>query len=171
MTKESHKPMPPWDKSDPAGSLRRLGEWYLSRARGMFLKSGSHVELYFLFSKDGQGSLIQVPPGMDRETFMANLKGTMLKMGSYGVIQIAEVWTYLPPRPNDHTFRQVLEGEIKVSELKPEDRTEALLVRYQSSDGDQCVWVNVIQRRASGVSLAEAIELHDKADGRFGSLF
>ena len=96
----------------------------------MFLKAGTHVEIYFLFSKDGQGTLIQVPPGMDRETFMANLKETMLKMGSYGVIQIAEVWTYLPPRPNDHTFRQVLEGEIKVSELKPEDRTEALLVRY-----------------------------------------
>ena len=137
----------------------------------MFLEAGSHVEIYFLFSRDGKGTLIQVPPGMDRETFMANLKGTMLKMGSYGVIQIAEVWTYLPPRPDDHTFRQVLEGEIKVSELKPEDRTEALLVRYQSSDGTQCVWVNVIQRKPSGVSLAEPIELHDKADGRFGSLF
>ena len=171
MTKETHQPMPPWDKSDPAGSLRRLGEWYCERARGMFLKDGSHVELYFLFSQDGQGTMVQVPPGMDRETFMANLKGTLQKLGSYGVIQIAEVWTYLPPRPNDHTFRQVLEGEIKVSELKPGDRTEALLVRYQSSDGNQCVWVNVIQRKGTGVSLAEPIELHDKADGRFGSLF
>lgn len=137
----------------------------------MFLKAGSHVEIYFLFTRDGQGTMIQVPLGMVREAFMANLKATMRKLGSYGVIQIAEVWTYLPPRPNDHTFRQVLEGEIKVSELKPEDRTEALLVRYQSSDGNQCVWVNVIQRKASGVALAEAIELHDKADGRFGSLF
>lgn len=163
--------MPPWDKSDPSESLRRLGEWYNQRARDVFLKDGSHVELYFLFTRDGQGTLIQIPKGMDRETFMANLKATMLKMGSYGVIQIAEVWTYLPPRPNDHTFKQVLAGEIKVSELKPEDKTEALLVRYQSSDGDQCVWVNVIQRKASGVFLAEAIELHDKADGRFGSLF
>lgn len=135
------------------------------------MKAGSHVEIYFLFTRDGQGTMIQVPLGMVREAFMANLKATMRKLGSYGVIQIAEVWTYLPPRPNDHTFRQVLEGEIKVSELKPEDRTEALLVRYQSSDGNQCVWVNVIQRKASGVALAEAIELHDKADGRFGSLF
>lgn len=135
------------------------------------MKDGSHVELYFLFSQDGQGTLIQVPPGMPREAFMANLKGTMLKVGSYGVIQIAEVWTYLPPRPNDHTFKQVLAGEIKVSELKEGDKTEALLVRYQSSDGDQCVWVSPIQRNASGVSLAEEIELHDKANGRFGSLF
>ena len=137
----------------------------------MFLEAGTHVELYFLFSQDGQGTLIQVPPGMAREAFMVNLKGTLRKLNSYGVIQIAEVWTYLPPRPNDHTFRQVLEGEIKVSELKEGDRTEALLVRYQSSDGNQCAWVNVIQRKDSGVSLAEAIELHDKADGRFGSLF
>ena len=102
---------------------------------------------------------------------MANLKGTVLKMGSYGVIQITEVWTYLPPRPNDHTFRQVLEGEIKVSELKPEDRTEALLVRYQSSDGDQCVWVNPILRKGTGVSLGETIEIRGEALGRFGSLF
>ena len=137
----------------------------------MFLEAGSHVEIYFLFSRDGKGTLIQVPPGMDRETFMANFKGTMLKMGSYGVIQIAEVWTYLPPRPDDHTFRQVLEGEIKVSELKPEDRTEALLVRYQSSDGTQCVWVNPIQRMPSGVSLGDAIEIQGEALGRFGSLF
>ena len=163
--------MPPWDKSAPAESLRRLGEWYNQRARGMFLKAGSHVEIYFLFSRDGQGTLIQVPPGMDRGTFMANLKGTVLKMGSYGVIQITEVWTYLPPRPNDHTFRQVLEGEIKVSELKPEDRTEALLVRYQSSDGDQCVWVNPILRKGTGVSLGETIEIRGEALGRFGSLF
>ena len=137
----------------------------------MFLKSGSHVEIYFLFTREGQGTMIQVPPGMDRETFMANLKGTMRKMGSYGVIQIGEVWTYLPPKPDDHTYRQVLDGEMKVSELKPEDKTEALLVRYQSAEGDQTIWVNPILRKASGVSLGDAIEIQGEALGRYGSLF
>ena len=170
MAKETHKPMPPWDKSDPAGSLRRLGEWYLTRARGMFLEAGTHVELYFLFTRDGQGTMIQVPPGMDRETFMANLRGTIKANNAYGVIQIGEVWTYIPPKPNDHTFRQVVEGEMKVSELKPEDKTEALFVRYQSLE-DQCFWVNPILREGTGVSLGEAIEFRDEAGGRFGSLF
>lgn len=170
MSKETHKPMPPWDKSDPAGSLRRLGEWYLTRARGMFLKAGKHVELYFLFGQDGHGTMIQVPPGMDRETFMANLKGTIKATNAYGVIQIGEVWAYIPPRPGDHTYRQVLEGEIKVSELKEGDKTEALFVRYQSLE-DQCFWVSPILRKGTGVSLGEAIEFRNEALGRFGSLF
>ena len=102
---------------------------------------------------------------------MANLQGTMRKMGSYGVIQIGEVWAYIPPRPDDHTYRQVLEGEMKVSELKEGDKTEALLVRYQSAEGDQTVWVNPILRKASGVSLGDAIEIQGEALGRYGSLF
>ena len=102
---------------------------------------------------------------------MANLRGTLKANDVYGVIQIAEVWTYLPPRPNDHTFRQVLEGEIKVSELKPEDKTEALVIRYESSDGNQSVWVNPILRQGTRVSLGETIEIKGPALGRFGSLF
>ena len=163
--------MPPWDKSNPSESLRRLGLWYNERARGMLLKDGKHTELYFLFNHDGQGTLIQVPPGMDRDIFHANLKGLLRANNFFGVIQIAEVWTYLPPKPNDHTYRQVLEGEIKVSELKPEDRTEALMIRFQSSDGNQCVWVNPIIRKGTGVSLGETIEIKGTALGRFGSLF
>lgn len=163
--------MPPWDKTDPAGSLRRLGEWYCERARGMFLKAGKHVELYFLFTAEGEGTLIQVPPGMERETFQMNLKGTLEADNAFGVIQIAEAWAYLPPKPGDHTYRQVLEGEIKVSELKEGDKTEALVVRYESSDGNQCMWVSPIQRTASGASLGEAIEIQGKAVGRYGSLF
>lgn len=170
MTKETHKPMPPWDKSNPAGSLRRLGEWYNERARGMFLKAGKHVELFFLFGQDGHGTMIQPQPGMDREAFMANLKGTIKATNAYGVIQIGEVWAYIPPRPGDHTYRQVLEGEMKVSELKEGDKTEALFVRYQSLE-DQCFWVSPILRKGTGVSLGEAIEFRNKADGRFGSLF
>lgn len=163
--------MPPWDKSAPAESLRRLGLWYNERARGMFLEAGTHAELYFLFSQDGQGTLIQVPPGMPREIFQVNLQGTMRKLNTYGVIQIGEVWAYLPPRPDDHTYRQVLEGEMKVSELKPEDKTEALMIRYQNLDGDQCVWVNPILRNGAGISLGETIEIKGTALGRFGSLF
>ena len=101
---------------------------------------------------------------------MANLRGTIKANNAYGVIQIGEVWTYIPPKPNDHTFRQVVEGEMKVSELKPEDKTEALFVRYQSLE-DQCFWVNPILREGTGVSLGEAIEFRDEAGGRFGSLF
>ena len=137
----------------------------------MFEKAGSHVEIYFLFTREGQGTLIQIPPGMAREAFMANLQGTIKANNAYGVIQIGEVWAYIPPRPNDHTYRQVLDGEMKVSELKPEDKTEALLVRYQSSDGNQCVWINPIQRTGAGVFLGDAIEIQGEALGRYGSLF
>ena len=102
---------------------------------------------------------------------MANLQGTIKANNAYGVIQIGEGWAYIPPRPDDHTYRQVLEGEMKVSELKPGDKKEALLIRYQSTDGDQCVWVNPIQRTGAGVSLGDAIEIQGEALGRYGSLF
>lgn len=166
------KPYPDWDASDPAGSLRRTAEWFVEEARTNFLKDGTHVELFFLYSQDGQGSMGPPPPGMPKHQFVEALKETMRRNGTFGVVHISQAWIYVPPRPNDHTYRQILAGEIAVSELKEGDKTEALVVRYECRDGTQRMWICPIVRPKDGrVALGDALEMGDTAEGRFASLF
>ena len=55
----------------------------------------------------------------------------------YGVAHILEAWVYVPKKPNDHTMKQLLAGEMAVADLKRGDKTEALVVRYECRDGSQ----------------------------------
>lgn len=72
--------------------------------------------------------------------------------------------------PNDHILKQVIAGEIRVSELRPEDRQEVLMVSAQSRDGWATSWVDEIVRIAGKVSLGGCQEIRD-FQGRFGRLF
>ena len=78
----------------------------------------------------------------------------------------------VPKHSNDHTMRQILEGEIAVSDLKKGEKTEALVVRYECRDGAQRMWISPIVRpKPGGVALGDALVLGETADGRFASLF
>jgi hypothetical protein len=61
-------------------------------------------------------------------------------------------------------------GEIKVSELRPEDRQEVLSIVAQSRDGYQHSWVHDIVRKGEVVALGECRET-EEIKGRFGELF
>ena len=137
----------------------------------VFLKDGTHVELFFLFSEDGRVALVQQPPKVDKDQFTHALKDAIRQNDIYGVIHIAEAWTYFPRKPNDHTLKQVIEGEIAVSQLKPGDKTEALIVRMECRDGTQNIWINSIIRAKTGIFLADFFEFNEKTEGRYGSLF
>jgi hypothetical protein len=89
----------------------------------------------------------------------------------YGAIHIAESWTYFPKGKNDHTFKQVAQGEMRVSDLKPEDRTEALMVSVEGRDGAARLWLSPIVRSPSGAALGAPIEMDQPPAGRFGRLF
>ena len=78
----------------------------------------------------------------------------------------------MPKHPNDHTYRQIIGGEIAVSELKPGDKSEALVVRYECRDGAQRMWISpIIRSKTGGVALGDALEMGETAEGRFTSLF
>lgn len=63
-------------------------------------------------------------------------------------------------------------GEIKVSELREEDRKEGLMVSAQARDGYNSTWVAVIQRdKATNRVWLEPSILFTDTDGRFGKLF
>ena len=68
-------------------------------------------------------------------------------------------------------MKQILAGEMGVSDLKKGDKTESLVVRYECRDGTQRMWISPIVRTKAGVALGDALEMGETAEGRFGSLF
>lgn len=77
------------------------------------------------------------PSGMPKDQFAAGLRQRIRDDNTLGVVHIAEAWIYVPRRAGDHTARQLEAGEMKVTELRREERTEALVVRYECRDGKQ----------------------------------
>jgi hypothetical protein len=78
----------------------------------------------------------------------------------YGLIHIAEAWAYLPTGPDDHTRNQLEWGEMRVSSLRDEDKTELLIVSLLSRDGDSMAWIDEVVREEQGqVRLGQSAKL------------
>ena len=110
-------PYPDWDTADPVASMRRTAEWFVEEARTTFLTDGTHVELFFLFKDDGSYSMGPRPPDMPKDQFMAVLRQRIRDDNTLGVVHILEAWVYIPRKPNDHTMKQILAGEMGVGEM------------------------------------------------------
>ena len=111
-------------------------------------------------------------PDMPKDQFVAVLRQRIRDDNTFGVVHILEAWVYVPKKPNDHIYNQILAGEMGVSDLKQGDKTEALVVRYECRDGSQRMWISPIVRpKAGGVALGDALEMGETAEGRFASLF
>ena len=162
---------PDWDPAKASESMRRQADWFVEETRTTFLKAGTHVELFFLFQEDGSYSMGPPPPDMPKDQFVAVLRQRIRDDNTFGVDHILEAWVYIPKRPNDHTMKQIMAGEIAVSDLKKGDKTEALVVRYECREGTQRMWISPSVRTKDGVALADMLEMGETAEGRFGSLF
>ena len=165
----NEEPIPAWDKADPAGSFKAFANAIHTQAREAFLQDKTHAEILFLMPLDGQGQLVQVTD-QDRDKLADSLRQYVTEHYTFGVLHIAEGWIRLKEGKNDHIFRQIEAGEMKVSDLKEEHRKEALSVTAQSRDGYSVLWVDEIVRDGSSISLKPAIVFHD-VEGRFGKLF
>ena len=162
---------PEWNEANLPASFVAYASWVNETARMTFLRDKSHVELFFLVKSDGESGLGAPPPGMDRDRIADMLRDSIHENNIYGIVHIMEAWTYFPRQPNDHTFKQVVQGEMRVADLKPEDRREAVVVHYQSRDGANFMWMSPIIRMGDRVALSDAIEWRDPPGGRFGKLF
>ncbi len=90
----------------------------------------------------------------------------------FGVVHVVEAWVYVPKKPNDHTMKQILDGEMGVSDLKKGDKIEALVVRYECRDGSQRMWISPIVRpKTGGVAFGDPLGMGETAEGRFARLF
>ena len=165
------KPYPDWNSSDPSASMRHMAEWFVEEARATFLKDGTHQERFFIFQKDGNASVIG-QEGLDRAQFAAALKHHARAEKVFGIVHVVIIRAYIPRRPNDHTWIQLTSGEMRMSDLKHEDKTESLLVHYKCRDGTQRAWISPIVRpKDGGVALGDALEMDETTERMFASLF
>lgn len=162
---------PEWDQASPSASMRRTAEWCVEEARAMFLKNGTHEELFFLFQENGKVSVVE-QKGLTRDQFAAALKQQVRADKPFGIVHIIEARVFIPRVPNDHTWIQLMAGEMRMSDLKGEDKTETLMVHYRCGTGLQHLWISpIIRPEAGGVALGDALEMDDQAEKLFASLF
>jgi hypothetical protein len=112
---------PIWNPADKSGSLKAYAEYLHREAVRVFLKDKTHCQILFLFSEAGLVSVNPVPANTAADALTAGVRQTVLKNGLYGVIMIAEAWTYMPKREKDHTAVQIMHGEMRVTDLKDDD--------------------------------------------------
>ena len=78
---------------------------------------------------------------------------------------------HLAAKPGDHTLKQIAEGEIKVSELRAEDRDEVLVTMMESREGAHFMWVTPILRDDDEVTMGDTLAFPERSAGRFAGLF
>ena len=89
----------------------------------------------------------------------AGVRQVVREHNVFGVITVAEAWTYFPKGDKDHTSFQLLDGEMSVKDLKARDKMEALLVRAESRVGDNAVWLDRIERKDGKAALGAGLHL------------
>ena len=162
---------PDWNPAAPLESFKHFARSIHEQAKGIMLKDKNHGEMFFFLPLNGQGHLVLWQKA-DRDRQAEWVRKHINEHYSYGVIHICEAWAHFAKQPNEHTLKQLQAGEMKVSELRPEDRTEVLMVSAQSRDGYAHSWSDeILRNKASGsLWLGGCRECEDFA-GRFGKLF
>lgn len=171
MRPEPEHEQPAWNAADPSDSFQQFSLWLSEEARRVFLRDQCHAQMFFLYQANGQGAVIPVPPDIDKNTLTTAIKSAIHDHDIYGVAHISETWAYFPRRHNDHTFKQVAMGEMSVSDLKPGEKSEGLMVRVESRDGYNHIWLSPIVRSPDGVALADPMDFDEPPGGRLGTLF
>ena len=162
--------VPGWDAAKAADSFRNFARHVHGMAKEVLLRDGRHAEMLFFMPLDGNGHIVLWKSG-DRDLEAEWLRRHVAESYALGVVHIFEAWMRVADGPDDHIMRQVMDGEIKVSQLKPADRKEALMVSAQSRDGWANSWVDEILRDGAGrLSLGRCMEFDDFR-GRFGEVF
>ena len=153
---------PLWNPAAKSASLRKWADHLHKEAKRVFLQDKAHSHFVFAFQDSGPMSITTVPPKISQDQTHNAIIMAIRKDNLYGVIDVGEAWTYFPKRHKDHTAFQLLDGEIRVSDLRDGDRTEALYLRMESRDGDCVVYLNRIMRNGDKVGLGEHQTISDE---------
>ena len=162
--------IPGWDASRAADSFRAFAQFVHTQAKAILVRDGRHAEMLFCMPLDGHGHVV-LWGSIDRDHQASWIRRHISETYAFGVIHVVEVWMRMAPNPNDHILKQVMAGEIKVSELRPEHRKEALMVSAQSRDGWSMAWSDEIVRGIDGKPSFGTCHAVTDYEGRFGKLF
>jgi hypothetical protein len=146
---------PKWITNEESACIRQWADYLHKEAKRLMTQDGTHACLLFLFNKEsGLISLNQVPPNLDHNELNVAVANAISEHNLYGVILISETWAYFV-KEKDHTAFQLLDGEMKVSDLNDEDKREALMIKMENSDGDCLIYLDEIIRDENGITLKE----------------
>lgn len=164
---------PDWDTANPSGSFRKFADYMHNQAKKYLLDDGYHSEMLFFMPLDGQGTLVLVE-GKDRDSMAQWVRDYINEHYTFGLVHICEAWVRFADGPDDHTFKQIQAGEMKVSDMKAEHRKEALSVSAQARDGFSVNWVDEMIRggdKGKGSLKLGKCHQFSESEGRFGKLF
>jgi len=148
---------PEWVPKAESECMRNWTDYLHAEAKRLFVQDGTHVSLLFLFNKEnGLVSVNPIPLNINHEELNEAVANAVNEHDLYGVVFIAETWAYFA-KEKDHTVFQLLDGEMKVSDLNAEDKKEALMVRMENRDGDCLVYLDQIIRDKNGIILKEGV--------------
>ena len=153
---------PLWNPAAKSASIRKWADHLHKEAKRVFLKDKAHAQILFAFGDSGPVSVTSVPPKTPHPQVHDAITRAVRKNNLYGIIHVGEAWTYFPRDENDHTAFQLLDGKLRVSDLKGGDRTEALYLRMESRDRDCLVYFDRIVRNGVGVGLGEHKTIPDE---------
>ncbi|MFZ4394605.1 MAG: hypothetical protein ACOYOU_03145 [Kiritimatiellia bacterium] len=161
---------PGWDAARPADSFKTFARNIHEKAKSVLLRDGHHSEMFFFLPQDGRGHIV-LWRSNDRDLEADWIRKHISEHHTYGVVHVVEAWMHMAKKPGEHTLNQLMDGEIKVSELLPEHRQEALMVSAQSHGGWAISWVDEILRGGDGRLFLGASMAFDDFRGRFGKVF
>ncbi len=148
---------PKWMPNAESECIRNWTKNLHKEAKRLLAKDGTHANLLFLFNKEsGLISVNPVPPNVDHDQLDVAVKNAVNEHNLYGVVFICETWVYYM-KEKDHTAFQLLDGEMKVSDLNSKDKREALMVRMENGDGDCLVYLDEIVRDKNGITLKDGL--------------
>jgi hypothetical protein len=146
---------PNWISAEASASILNWTNFLHIEAKRVFNQDGTHANLMFSFSEEkGIVSVNLIPPNTEHDHLNEAITNAVIEHHLYGVVLIGETWMYCI-KEKDHTAFQLLDGEMKVSDLNNEDKKEALMVRMESRDGDCLTYLDEIIRNEKGHSLKE----------------
>ena len=146
---------PKWISQAESACLRNWADHLHLEAKRLLIQDGTHACLLFLFNKEsGLIAVNQVPPNIDHNQLDLAIANAISEHDLYGVILISETWAYFI-KEKDHTAFQLLDGEMRVSDLNDEDKAEALMIRMENRDGGCLIYLDEMIRDKNGVILKE----------------
>lgn len=147
---------PTWVPTDPSQSIQRWADFLHSEAKRLFRQDHTHGSMLFSFKQEqGLVSVNMLPTTFDDYNELNEaIAHAAVEYDLYGVIFIGEAWMYFI-KENDHTAFQLLDGEMKVSDLNKEDKKESLMLKMESRSGDCMTYLNEILRNEDGPHLQE----------------
>jgi hypothetical protein len=149
------KDEPAWIPTAKSASIRKWAGQLHTEARRLFRKDQTHANILFSFHEEkGLISVNPIAPKTEARQLNAAIVNAIDEHSLYGVILVGEAWAYFP-KEKDHTAAQLLDGEMKVSELNDKDKSEALFVRMENLDGDCVVYLNEIIRDETQATLGK----------------